>query len=127
MPEATPEATTQPIVKTTPAPEATPAPIATPMPQPKPPVFTEAAPIDEIKPTIPDSLRSDAIDATVIAEFQVGADGVPTGVRITQSSGNSDLDDLALKTARQWRFKPATREGQAVESTVRLHIEFQVD
>lgn len=115
------------IPEPTPMPRPTPAPVPTPEPSPRAPEYTEAEALDHIKPSIPDSLRTDVLDATVIAEFIVSAEGTPASVKITQSSGNPDLDDLALKTARQWRFKPATRDGQPVESTVRLHIEFQVN
>ena len=62
----------------------------------------------------------------MVAEFTVGKDGAPAQVQIVRSSGNPELDRLALDTARKWRFKPATRDGQPIESVVRLHIQFQV-
>jgi TonB family protein len=37
------------------------------------------------------------------------------------------LDAIALKTAKQWRFKPATSDGLGVESKVKLTIEFRVE
>ena len=58
--------------------------------------------------------------------FVVGPDGMPIRVTVSQSTGNNELDRIALDAAKQWRFKPATRDGQPVESRVRLHIEFQV-
>jgi protein TonB len=107
-------------------PPAIPAPAATPAPAARTPVYADAIPTDSPKPYIPDALRSEALDATTIAEFTVGADGMPTTVRLAKSSGNSDLDAIALEAARRWRFRPATRDGQPVESLVRLHIEFEV-
>ncbi|HZP81228.1 MAG TPA: TonB family protein [Chthonomonadaceae bacterium] len=92
----------------------------------KEPVFTEAEPVQSPQPTLPDDLRAETLDKTCVAEFIVGADGTPTNVKITQSTGNDELDRIALETARQWRFKPATRDGQPIESRVRLHIQFQV-
>ena len=95
---------------------------------PKAPVFTAAQPLDasQPKPSIPDDLRSDAIDKTVVIEFTVGEDGAPMAVRAVQSTGNDELDRRALDAARKWRFKPATRDGQPVVGRVRLSIEFQV-
>ncbi len=126
-PDADPSTPLPMVPSLTPEPTLTPRPVPTPTPVPKLPTFTEATPIDEIKPVIPDALRSDALDATMVIAFTVGADGVPTSVRIAESSSTPELNDLGLKTARQWRFKPATRDGEPVESIVRLHIEFQVN
>ena len=127
VPEPTPApATPTPEQTPTPEPKATPTPVPTPEPTPRPTVFTEAVPVEMPKPTLPDSLRSDSLDRTTVAEFVVGADGTPTEVYVVQSAGIRDLDQLALDAARQWRFKPATRDGVPVQSTVRLHVAFQV-
>lgn len=95
---------------------------------PKEPVFTAAQPIDDSqpKPTIPDELRSDALDKTFVAECTVGEDGAPMAVKAVQSTGNDELDRRALDAARKWRFKPATKDGQPVIGKVRIFIEFQV-
>ena len=100
-----------------------------PIEKPKPAsVYTEAEPIEgrQPQPAIPDDLRSDALDKTCIIEVVVGSDGAPVDVKVTTSTNVQDLDRLAVETARKWRFKPATRDGQPVESRVRLHVEFQV-
>ena len=91
------------------------------------PIFTEAAPIEghQPEPTIPDDI-SRPLDATVVVDVTVGPDGAPTTAEISQSTGKRELDRLAVEAAKQWRFKPATRDGEPVESKVRLHIEFQV-
>ncbi len=97
-------------------------------PEPKhDPVFTEVAQTFAPQPTIPDSLRSEALDKTVVVEITVGADGLPSDVKLGASTGSDDLDRIALETAHKWKFKPATRDGQPIESHVRLHIEFQVN
>ncbi len=99
-----------------------------PIVAPRVPVFVAAQPVSESqpKPTIPDDLRSEALDKTFIAEFTVGEDGTPMQVKAVQSTGNDELDRRALDAAKKWRFKPATRDGQPVVGTVRLFIEFQV-
>lgn len=115
------------------APEPKPEPVKPmPAPAPKPhlPVFTEAEPAvptdQEPKPEIPDDLRQEALDKTFTAEVTVSPDGTPTEVKVSQSTGNDELDRIALETAKKWKFKPGTRDGEPVESVVRLHIEFQV-
>ncbi|MDR3691465.1 MAG: energy transducer TonB [Fimbriimonas sp.] len=79
------------------------------------------------QPVIPDDLRNETLEKDFVAMFTVGPDGKPTTVKMTQSTGNPELDDIALKTAKQWRFKPATIDGTGVESKVKLTIEFRVE
>lgn len=79
------------------------------------------------EPVIPDDLRDQALEATVVAEFEIGPDGVPASVALTRRSGNAELDQIALETARKWRFKPASLDGKGVASRVRLKMEFTVE
>ena len=99
-----------------------------PIPPPHEPILTEATPIDDRQPqpTIPDELRADSLDTTVVVDVVVDTQGKAVTATISQSTGKRELDRLALETARQWRFKPATKDGTPVEGRVRLHIEFQV-
>src|SRR5579862_7556296 len=82
------------------------APVAPEPAAPKPahvPVFTDVQPVDSPQPTIPDDLRADALDKTYIAEFDVSPDGTPANVKMAQSTGNDELDQLAMDAARKWR------------------------
>lgn len=131
VPEAAPQPKPQPVAQPQPKPIPE-KPVE--QPQPKPieqpkhtPVIVEAQQTFAPPPTIPDDLRQDALDKTFVAEFLVGPDGVPSEVKVAQSTGIKELDDVALGTARQWRFKPATVDGRGVESRVRLKIEFSVE
>lgn len=129
-PKPDPKPEPKPIVKvTTPKPEPMPEPMPEPKPTPAPhvPVFTQVAQTFAPQPTIPDELRAQAIDKTVIVEITVDENGNTTNVKLTQSTGNDDLDRIAIDTPRKWKFRPATRDGQPVESKVRLHVEFQVN
>jgi hypothetical protein len=46
-------------------------------------------------------------------------------VRVVRGLGHG-LDDNAVKAAEQIHFKPAMRDGQPTDSTVVLHIIFQM-
>jgi hypothetical protein len=46
-------------------------------------------------------------------------------LRVVRGLGHG-LDDNAVKAAQQIQFKPATRNGQPADSTVFLHIVFQL-
>lgn len=89
------------------------------------PAVSQAVPLVVVQPEVPAHLRGTAMRATFMALFTVHVDG-SAEVRMLQSSGNNTLDDLAMQAARQWRFKPATENGQFVESYLRLEIEFNV-
>ena len=120
----TPQPTPTPTPQTAPTP---PKPEPTPPPAPKPhvPELTAARPLSQPKPSIPDELRDANLNATFRALFTVHADG-SADVKMTSSTGNSTLDQLALDAARQWTFQPATEDGQPVESYLRLAVEFEV-
>jgi TonB family protein len=76
-------------------------------------------------PVIPPYLRDQQLEASVVIEFLVSADGqaVP---RLLGSSGSEELDAIALSTVRKWRFAPAEQEHHPVASKTRLKILFEV-
>jgi periplasmic protein TonB len=47
-------------------------------------------------------------------------------VLVYRSSGISRLDDAALAAVKRWRFVPAKRGAQTVESWVLVPIEFEL-
>ena len=122
---------TEPVHKTIETPPASPK-VVQPTPPPKAmpppaPVYSEAQPVFSPQPDIPDSLREEAMDKTCVALVTIQSDGKPSDIQVITSSGNNDLDQLAINTARKWKFKPATENGIPVVSQVRLHIEFEVE
>lgn len=76
-------------------------------------------------PVIPSYLRTQDIHASVVIDFFVAANGGVTP-RLVNSSGNDELDALALDTVRKWQFRPAERDHQPIDSKVRLRILFEV-
>jgi TonB family protein len=55
----------------------------------------------------------------------LGASGNLHVVRLVRGLGHG-LDDNAVKAAEKIHFKPAMRDGQPADSTVVLHIIFQL-
>ena len=76
-------------------------------------------------PVIPEFLRSEALKASVLLEFTVDEQGRSTP-HLIASSGNDELDALALRATREWRFSPAMRDNQPVAAQVRLRLKFEV-
>jgi TonB family protein len=69
--------------------------------------------------------RSLRIEGEVLLEAVLEASGSLHVVRVVRGLGHG-LDDNAVKAAEQIRFKPATKDGQPTDSTVVLHIIFQM-
>jgi TonB family protein len=69
--------------------------------------------------------RNLKIQGEVLLEVVLKASGNLHVLRVVRGLGHG-LDDNAVKAAEQIRFKPAIRDGQPTDSTVLLHIVFQL-
>ena len=76
-------------------------------------------------PVIPNYLRDQNLKTSVVIEFLITAQAAVTP-RLLESSGNDELDAIALKTASKWQFKPAAQDNVPVDSKTRLRILFEV-
>jgi TonB family protein len=76
-------------------------------------------------PVYTQEARNLRIEGEVLLEVVLEASGSLHVVRIVRGLGHG-LDDNAVRAAEHIRFKPATRDGQPTDSTVVLHIIFQL-
>jgi TonB family protein len=76
-------------------------------------------------PVIPTYLRDQNLKTSVVIEFLITAQGQVTP-RLLESSGNNELDSIALNTVTKWQFKPAAQDNVPVDSKTRLRILFEV-
>jgi TonB family protein len=76
-------------------------------------------------PVYTQEARSLRIEGEVLLEVVLEASGSLRVVRVVRGLGHG-LDDNAVKAAEQIHFKPAMRDGQPADSTVVLHIVFQL-
>jgi TonB family protein len=60
-----------------------------------------------------------------LLEVVLGASGQLRVLRVVRGLGHG-LDENAIRAAEQIRFKPASQNGQATDSTAVLHIIFQL-
>jgi len=69
--------------------------------------------------------RAQRIEGEVLLEVVLEASGKLRILRIVRGLGHG-LDDAAVQAAEKIRFKPALRDGQPSDSTVVVHIVFQL-
>jgi TonB family protein len=78
------------------------------------------------EPEISSELKEQCFKSCCIAKFLIKKDG-STSVHILSSSGSPDVDEIALKALRHWKFKPATVNGEPVDSSRKIQVEFEIE
>jgi protein TonB len=76
------------------------------------------------QPRYPVAAQRRGIEGTVMLRIAVDANGVPTDIGYVERSGDPDLDRAAMTAARDWRFRPALRDGRNVATTVNVPVRF---
>jgi TonB family protein len=69
--------------------------------------------------------RALKLEGEVLLEVAFAANGQLQVNRVVKSLGHG-LDEAAIAAANKIRFKPATRNGQAIDSTAIVHVVFQL-
>jgi protein TonB len=100
---------------------------ATPTEEPLIEARADVGALNNPKPPYPLAARRLGIEGIVRLAVLVRADGRCAEVRIEASSGSELLDQSALETVRRWRFLPARRGAQAVDTWVEIPIRFRLD
>ena len=114
-----------------PPPASPPAPIHVAV-APSPPVAIVAARFDadylhNPKPVYPTLSRRNGEEGKVLLKVRVSPQGDAQAVQVSRSSGFPRLDAAATDTVSRWRFVPARRGDEPIESTVLVPITFAFD
>jgi protein TonB len=78
------------------------------------------------QPPYPDGAQERGEQGVVMVDVYVRPNGRPKGARIAQSSGFYDLDTAAMQGVLNWRFVPATRDGEPVSDWTAVKIVYQL-
>ncbi|MGA9528406.1 MAG: energy transducer TonB [Terriglobales bacterium] len=76
-------------------------------------------------PVYTQEARNLKLEGEVLLEVEFSANGQLHVNRVVRGLGHG-LDEAAMAAANNIRFKPATRSGQAVDSTAIVHVVFQL-
>ncbi|MFD1033851.1 energy transducer TonB [Sphingomonas hankookensis] len=119
-----------PLMPLPPAPSATgtgsPVTVATPLP-----VLVNAS-IDpryraDFQPDYPAFERNQARDGIVVVRVLVGANGRVAAVEQVSATSDAFFDATKRRALSKWRFRPATRDGVAVESWREMTVRFNME
>lgn len=86
----------------------------------RPPTLVYAA-----NPEYPEGARKAKISGNVVVSLIVDPAGEPYNVHVARGLGN-ELDEKAVEAVQQYRFKPATRNGEPVAVALKVEVNFQV-
>ena len=75
--------------------------------------------------TYPAHLWRGGIEGEVVLKIHITASGAVDSVRLERSSGHEQLDQIALRGARELAYYPATQGEQAVSVWAMLPVRFQ--
>ena len=84
---------------------------------------TPPSPLDTVAPIYPESLRESGQDGEVKITFTVTEKGLVEDPVVTEATA-PEFGEAALKAVKDWRFRPATEDGDPVSLKVSLPFKF---
>jgi TonB family protein len=69
--------------------------------------------------------RQDKVNGSVMVSLIVDKDGLPQKVHVTRGLGDG-LDENAVEAVKQWRFKPAMKDGNPVAVAMSMEVQFKI-
>jgi len=88
------------------------------------PRSTPVAAVETSPPEYPLALACAGVGGQSVLQVTVGEEGSPTRIVLTRGSGNDELDRLAREAVQGWKFRAATRAGQAVPQVIQVPVNF---
>ena len=84
---------------------------------------TNPAPIDTTTPVYPESLIDSGLDGVAKIKFTVNEKGLVEDADVLEAT-KPEFGEAALVALKQWRFKPATVDGEPVSKKVSIPFQF---
>ncbi len=101
-----------------------------PIDPPLPPVLTGVSSdpryARDIQPPYPPALERLEIEGSVTVRVQIGTDGRVMAVELVKTDDPAFFSSTRDWALRRWRFKPATRDGEAVISWLTRTVHFRI-
>jgi len=87
--------------------------------------YTPPSVLHSVDPSYSKEARRKKIAGIVVVSTLINEEGLPTDVRVEKSLGYG-LDEEAVKSVSQYRFKPAQKDGKPVAYRVNIEVDFQI-
>jgi TonB family protein len=81
--------------------------------------------IEQPAPEYSEQARRERYQGTCVLWLIVGTDGRPHDIRVSRTLGLG-LDDKAIEAVKQWKFKPAMKDGKPVAVEVSVEVNFKL-
>ena len=82
-------------------------------------------PLYKVEPEYSEEARKAKFQGTVVLEIVIDEHGNPTNFRILNPLGLG-LDEKAVEAVKQWRFRPAMKNGKPVAVVARIDVSFRL-
>ena len=86
----------------------------------------DAVLVGQAQPAYPTAAVRRRQEGWVMVEFTVTSAGGVANARVVDSDPPRTFDRAALDAVQKWTFRPAVRNGESVDATVRRRIEFKM-
>ena len=81
-----------------------------------------------VQPAYPESARSAGVSGPVVLELVIDEDGKVRDLKVVKSpNGDAALARAAEEAVKQWRYEPATVDGQAVAVLAKITVKFRLE
>lgn len=95
------------------------------------PVLIDARPdprfLEDFQPGYPTNLQRLELEGRVTVRVKIGADGRVRAVQLVSATHEDFFKVTERQALRRWRFKPATRDGVAIESWREMTVHFRLE
>lgn len=81
--------------------------------------------VHQVDPEFSEEARKAKFSGNVLVDLIVDEQGNPSHVRVVRGVGLG-LDEKAVEAVRQYRFKPATKDGKPVKVELTVDVNFQI-
>lgn len=81
----------------------------------------------EIPPRYPTAAQRRGIEGWVEMDFTVAADGAVKDIVVHAAEPVGVFDEAATRAIAQWKFRPVTRNGRAIDQRARLRLRFEIE
>ncbi len=90
-----------------------------------PSIFTYPELIRKVEPEYSEAARKAKFQGNIVLSVEVDASGQVTNPKVIKGLGLG-LDEKALETIRQWKFKPGSKNGKPVAMQVEVEMSFRL-